>query len=508
LIAVIKPHRLALNVPEHWRYPFLPTASSILEDVNLDSLLDDYFYAEARALAINRLETSATRGVIELEGPPINDETDIVLGYVISRLVLAATDNQALVNYVALSEAFRAETYLSSETDEDLVEIVNTLGVVNVKLKGNKFSMNFIDYVRAASKLREGNWKLSNRGVSKGIVELDRETLIRLMRNVIQQHLEEIPKAPFEIKEKFEGTIEDLKSQVSKTFTERIGGLNTVVSDRQAEAMKELGRFDLSKAPPCFNLNLMDLQAGVNLAHPSRFFITTFLSSLNQDPEAVMRLFATAPDFKEAFTRYQVEHISGKTSGTQYSSPKCDTLVSSGVCPGPNALCRQIRHPLSYYRVMAESEKDTSVRIERILLAALDREEYPTELLEKNLENIGDFDFTYDDKIDKRTLSDARKADSASKVSVNINHFQGRVYSVEIPEAERKIWITKATLNLTDGGTDYDCLPLTDWKIGLPIEEAQYKSKKIDLVVKPFDIIFDDNETRRLFLVLDVLDES
>ena len=140
-------------MPEHWRYPFLPTASSILEDVDLDSLLDDYFYAEARALAINRLETSATRGVIELEGPPINDETDIVLGYVISRLVLAATDNQALINYVALSEAFRAETYLSSETDEDLVEIVNTLGVVNVKLKGNKFSMNFIDYVRAASKL-------------------------------------------------------------------------------------------------------------------------------------------------------------------------------------------------------------------------------------------------------------------------------------------------------------------------------------------------------------------
>ena len=495
-------------MPEHWRYPFLPTASSILEDVDLDSLLDDYFYAEARALAINRLETSATRGVIELEGPPINDETDIVLGYVISRLVLAATDNQALINYVALSEAFRAETYLSSETDEDLVEIVNTLGVVNVKLKDNKFSMNFIDYVRAASKLREGNWKLSNRGVNKGIVELDRETLIRLMRNVIQQHLEELPKAPFEIKEKFEGTIEDLKSQVSKTFTERIGGLNTVVSDRQAEAMKELGRFDLSKAPPCFNLNLMDLQAGVNLAHPSRFFITTFLSSLNQDPEAVMRLFATAPDFKEAFTRYQVEHISGKTSGTQYSSPKCDTLVSSGVCPGPNALCRQIRHPLSYYRVMAESEKDNPVRMERILLAALDREEYPTKLLERNLEKIGDFDFIYDDKIDKRTLSDAKKVDSASKVSVNINHFQGRVYSVEIPKDERKIWITKATLNLTDGGTDYDCLPLTDWKIGLPIEEAQYKSKKIDLVVKPFDIIFDENETRRLFLVLDVLDES
>ena len=114
LIAVIKPHRSCANVPQHWRYPFLPTASAILEEVNLESLLEDYFYAEARALAISRLETSATRGIIDIEGPPTNDENDIVLGYVISRLVLAATDNQALVNYVALSEARRAESHLSS----------------------------------------------------------------------------------------------------------------------------------------------------------------------------------------------------------------------------------------------------------------------------------------------------------------------------------------------------------------------------------------------------------
>ena len=492
---------------EHWRYPFLPTASTILEGVNLDSLLDDYFYAEARALAITRLETSATRGIIDIEGPPTNDETDIVLGYVISRLVLAATDNQALVNYVALSEALRAETHLSSETDEDLVEFVNKLGVVKVELDGLDYNMNFVDYVRAASKLREGDWKLSNRGVSKGIVTLDRKTLIRLMREVIRQHLEELPKAPIEIKDKFEGTIEDLKSQVSKTFTERIGGLNTVVNERQAEAMKELGRFDLSKAPPCFNLNLMDLQAGVNLAHPSRFFITTFLSSLNQDPEAVMRLFATAPDFKEAFTRYQVEHISGKTSGTQYSSPKCDTLVSSGVCPGPNALCRQIRHPLSYYRVMAESEKSPKSRMERILLATLNKESYPTKLLEQNIGKIKDFDFTYSD-VPKRKLSEAIKSDSPSQVSVKISHFQGRVYSVEVPTEDRKLWITKATVNVTEGNSDYDCLSLTDWKVALPIQEAHYKSKKIDLIVKPFNINLDEDETRTLFLVIDKVEES
>ena len=150
-----------------------------------------------------------------------------------------------------------------------------------------------------------------------------------------------------------------------------------------------------------------------------------------------MRLFATAPDFKESFTRYQVEHITGTTSNTKYSPPKCDTLVSSGVCPGPNALCRQIRHPLSYYRVMAESEKNAPVRLERILLAALDKEEYPTQLLKKNIEKMTDFGFDYPDELEKRKLSAAFKFDGFSQITAKVSYFQGRVYSVDVPDEER-----------------------------------------------------------------------
>ena len=72
---------------EHWRYPFLPSANVYLEGLTLESLLEDYFYSEARALAVARLETSATKGIIDVEAPPINDEADVVLSYVISRLI-------------------------------------------------------------------------------------------------------------------------------------------------------------------------------------------------------------------------------------------------------------------------------------------------------------------------------------------------------------------------------------------------------------------------------------
>ena len=54
----------------------MPSANSYLEGLTLDSLLEDYFYSEARALAVARLETSATTGLIDIEGPPVNDEAD------------------------------------------------------------------------------------------------------------------------------------------------------------------------------------------------------------------------------------------------------------------------------------------------------------------------------------------------------------------------------------------------------------------------------------------------
>ena len=510
LIAVIKPHRACSSVSEDWRYPFLPTARKVLEGVNLRSLLDDYFYAEARDLALHRLEMAASKGKIEVEGPPTNDETDVILSFLISRLILSSSGNQALINYAALSEARRAESFLNQETDDNLVEIVNSLDNINVKKVGSKFNLNFIDYVRAASKLRDGNWKLSNRGVSNGIVELDRETLVRLMREVIRQHLEEIPEAPPEIKEHFNGRIKDIKLNINKTFKGRIAGLEGIIAEREAEALKEFGEFDLSKAPPCFNKNLADLQTGVNLPHPSRFFITTFLSSLKQDPEAVMRLFATAPDFKESFTRYQVEHISGKTSSTQYDTPACDTLVSTGVCPGPNSLCRLIKHPLSYYRVMAEGEKTVQNRIERILLATIGEETYPKDLIDINTSYFKDYNFSFPSKLNRKRIREAYNSSDISLVSAKIRRLSHRTSIIDSEVEERKIWIPKSTLAISEKGSSnsYDCFAVTDWKIGLKLSKSFGGSKEIDLILQPHKVELRFNESRKLFLILGVAEES
>ena len=73
---------------------------------------------------------------------------------------------------------------------------------------------------------------------------------------------------------------------------------------------------------------------------------------------------------------------------------------------------------------------------------------------------------------------------------------------------EKKLWITKAAMSIRDSNVDYECLPLTDWKIALPIEESHFKSNRIKLVVMPLEIKYSANETKRNLIVLDTFKED
>ena len=63
-------------------------------------------------------------------------------------------------------------------------------------------------------------------------------------------------------------------------------------------------------------------------------------------------------------------------------------------------------------------------------------------------------------------------------------------------------------MSITDSNVDYECLPITDWKVALPIEESHFKSNKIKLIVRPLEIRYDANDTRRSFIILDTVKED
>ena len=97
---------------------------------------------------------------------------------------------------------------------------------------------------------------------------------------------------------------------------------------------------------------LNSIQSGENVPHMGRFALVAFLNSLQLSVDEIIKLFSTAPDFEEEKTRYQIEHILGKTGATSYKAPGCDKLKTFGLCPSEerDEICKKTYHPISYYR--------------------------------------------------------------------------------------------------------------------------------------------------------------
>jgi DNA primase large subunit len=109
------------------------------------------------------------------------------------------------------------------------------------------------------------------------------------------------------------------------------------------------GPIVLEASPPCIKALLSQVKAGQNLSHPARFALTSFLANIGMEPEEIVRIYETSPDFDFELTRYQVDHIRGG-SGKDYIPPGCSTMETYGNCPEHDDLCKRVAHPLSYYR--------------------------------------------------------------------------------------------------------------------------------------------------------------
>jgi DNA primase large subunit len=113
--------------------------------------------------------------------------------------------------------------------------------------------------------------------------------------------------------------------------------------------------------PPCMTYLLDQVQKGAHLEHHSRFAIASFLTSIGLSTDEIVDLFKVNPGFGEDVTRYQVDHIRGATSPTQYSSPSCSTMQSYGDCVNMDDLCETISHPMGYYEAKLDDADEEAL---------------------------------------------------------------------------------------------------------------------------------------------------
>jgi DNA primase large subunit len=334
-----------LPLPLLAKYPFLPGAAEFVgtHGPGMHDLLFDRAYARVRGRGVGRVRAALEDSVIE--PLPAGGEPEALvelLSYGVGRMVVASLKVPYAARRSAMAEAKLAHERLVKEPPEVIADVAKLLGV---RLQGQ--AVHFTDYLRHSTPIKEAGWKLVNQPLRGGYVEVEPRRLARLLQEAVRLRIEAAAQ-------------HEPGPEVQRAFAEDIAALRKLAEEQVAKFQGgDLGPVQLQLLPPCMSKLLAQLQSGVNVPHTGRFALTSFLHTVGMGSEEIMRLFAAAPDFKEEMTRYQVEHITGKTSGTEYTPPGCPTMVTNGVCPmeelrreerDPFCIHPRMHHPLTYYR--------------------------------------------------------------------------------------------------------------------------------------------------------------
>jgi len=329
------------------KYPFLREASAYIraEGISLEDLLSDPAYGRARSVGKARVLESLERGPAEARvAIATGDQFAHLLAYPVARILVSAIADTYLIRRYALREAVAAEARLASDSDDAVLHLANQLGV-DLRREDGAFRLHFADFLRHTHTMRETPWKLINQRLNRGYIALRREKAVRVLRNAIQRRIEEGLPLPVNdgILEAFRADVRDIRAKLDEK--------------KATFKAEEVGRVSITRFPPCMYNLLAQIQNHENVPHMGRFAIVSFLHHIGMNNEEIFRIFGDVPDFAVDVTKYQIDHITGTTSPTEYTPPECSTMKSYGICPGPDRICLTIRHPLSYYRVKGRERR-------------------------------------------------------------------------------------------------------------------------------------------------------
>ena len=338
-------------------YPFLPETADYVRKrgLNLDDVLQNKAFTTARALGRTRVLDALEKGdAIEIGQTDVESEKeciDEILSYVVARILVSCIDDNYLTRRYSIAEAYKANSLLQKEDIHAIIPVSKAMGITveegdeeDAEGEGGKAElvvlMHFLDYIRITSKMREREWKLVNRAVGEGLVRLDKKRLCRIIEQAIRIKMEADLPLP-------------INERIKDAFEEEIATIQKAVTDRKALfEPSEFGTVELDLLPPCMKKLIGMIQASENVPHSGRFAMVAFLHIIGMKNEDILGIFHTSPDFNDSIAKYQIEHITGTSSDTEYTPPSCETMKSYSICFNPDDYCKSEynKHPLSYYR--------------------------------------------------------------------------------------------------------------------------------------------------------------
>jgi len=339
--------------PLHARYPFLAAAREAVEAAAVDLaevVATDEVVTER---AVERVEHAIADGTV---GEPHRRTRVELLSYPVARVLVSLVDQPVCTRKYARAEAetaqgrfsqeFAATTEFKSTSTErvDLDQLLAEFGLASaVRSVEDGYRVEVGAYLELAADQRGDQWRLVNRPLADGWVRINAGELHVLVKQAIRHRVEDgLPfQVPDAIATELDAEVERLEAALAEL--DLVQDIDTVVPEL---------------FPPCMQALLDKVQKGEHLEHHSRFAIAAFLTSIGMTTDEIVDIFQVNPGFGEEATRYQVDHIRGDTSPTEYSTPACSTMVSYGDCVNKDDLCERISHPMAYYEKKLDDADD------------------------------------------------------------------------------------------------------------------------------------------------------
>jgi len=299
------------------KYPFTKGAKELMNSAKIS---DEFKLTE---LAGKRAVNAIRDGKIPMASIELEDSQLLlqIASYAVSRMIVTLLKSRYYINRYAVAEAKRANAYMTSDNDENVLQIARELGI-KCDIDG-RYAVGFEDYLRYAPK--SFDYKLVNRKLVRGKVRLKRAEFIRMLEEAVRLKIEsELPLKMEGAPERIKNAAEAVKKDIPK-------------EPKPASISLEGGEF-----PPCISKLLENLKTVENLGHTARWVLAVYLLNVGMKLDDVVKVFSTSPDFDERVTKYQIEHAIKRG----YKVPNCASFDSYGLCV---ANCG-VRSPLGYRR--------------------------------------------------------------------------------------------------------------------------------------------------------------
>jgi DNA primase large subunit len=333
------------------KYPFLRDTRQFIKDngPTVVELLHDLPYERARIIGIERLDNALkNRDVGDRSLATDSDCVMEILSYPIARMVAVCIGDTFFKKRYALGEASHAYNHLINEPISFLLSVAQELRLNALQPPDQPtIKIFFKDYLRNTP-TRYKEWKMVNRDLGAGFITITQKDLARILLEALRERINE------------ELASRECDKAVYSAFTAEVQRFqNTLALQKKKIDAAPVGKMSVEKLPPCMKDILSAIQSGENVPHMGRFALVAFLSSLKLSTNDILKIFSTAPDYQEDKTRYQVEHITGTSSSTEYKCPGCEKMRTYGICPVEKMddLCKKVRHPLTYYSNKWKQEK-------------------------------------------------------------------------------------------------------------------------------------------------------